>query len=209
MSTIFQVLIDGEVRLTIPGVIRDGAVWGYSGSPTPLINSTLLAQRGLTADDVRRATASGNWSADLRACFMRIGENAGGRTVVNKTEADRREHEEWLANRSPAELRRVELAAMWSNVERCDRSQDDVEYDRLRFAAQSAQEKFHAEFPAELKADQVPQLRARAEHARHLASGAMTYDADGWLDAQEQERRAAKYRDEAAELDRQADDLEK
>lgn len=210
MTTIFQVLINGEVKLTVPGFIKDGFVWGNSAAgPTPLINSVLLAEKGLTAADLKKAVSSGKFSEKLRECFMVVGDNSHGRTVVNKTEADRIEHEEWKANRTPADLRREELAILWDRVNRCDRSQDDVEYQQLRGKAIAAQDKFYAEFPSELKKDQADRLRAKAEDARRLASGALVYDADGWISSAEQDKRAAEFRAEAAEFDRQADELEK
>jgi hypothetical protein len=208
--SIFQVMLNGKVTLTIPGEIRDGFLWGLTGdSAKPVLNGSLLAENGVSQDEAKKALASGKYSDKIRACFMTVGDNANGRTVVNKTAADRLEHEQWKANRTPADLRREEIATLWAKVRRCDRSEDDVEYDRLRFAAQDAESKFYAEFPEELKKDQAAELRAKADKARELASGALVYDADGWISSEEQERRAAEFRAEAAQYDLQADELSK
>lgn len=213
MRTIFQVLVDGELKVTFPGEIRaDGTIWGITnGKATPLVNGFLVAAAGLSVSDHKKQVASGKFTAELLGCCMKLGENPGGRLVIDKTAADRQSDADYESALSPLdrekrELRR-EISAAERRVERCDRSQDDVEFYRLKQKAEALEQNFFTRFPEELLKEKVAAMRDRAERLRALAAGAMLYDCDGSLSREDQEERREEMLAEAQQIDAKANTL--
>ncbi len=202
--TIYEVLVDGKVALTVPGELRsDGAIWSPSGAP--LINGVLLAQAGISKEAYGRAARAGKFTASMLACCLRLGENPCGRTVRDKTAADRTRAQRAETEMTPANRERREIDRLFAKAERCDRSEDDVEYYNLRCEAKSRLEKWQRLYPTEYARERADAIRAKAQHRRDLAAGAMTYDCDGSLSYNDQCSRRDEMLEEAASLDAEAD----
>ena len=103
---------------------------------------------------------------------------------------------------------RRERARIRSLFETAKRHQDDSgRYFPALHRAQEALTSWQAQYPDAARAERYWILIAEAEALEHKADGALLYDADGWLSAEEQEQRAAAFRaqaqttrDEAARL---------
>ncbi len=202
-----EILVDGKVTLHVPATIHaDGTIWSIGSPSRPVLNGALAESRGISkvtcADQVRR----GKYTSDVLACGMVMGENFGGRIARDKDAAAEE------AAMTPTEREKQTLLQAIANAERaarrCDRSEDDVEYQRLTWKAEKLQADFYARFPEEKLADQVASLRDRAAHGRDIAAGAMLYDSDGSLSYEDQcERRDAGIA-EAVAIEKQAAQLE-
>lgn len=86
---------------------------------------------------------------------------------------------------------------------------EDEDYDRgagyaLRHQAEQRLAAWRERYPAAAAEEDAMQLEDKAAHLRDLAVGALVYDADGWLSAEEQQKRHDGLEAEAAALDRQA-----
>lgn len=77
-------------------------------------------------------------------------------------------------------------------------------YFPLLGEARAALAKWRENFPAAAREEDRKNLIERAEHQEHLANGAHSYDADGWLNAEAREERAQEFLKKAAELRAQA-----
>ena len=202
MKTIVEILVNGKVKMTLPVEVRpDGTLWGPStNGPTPAINGFLLEKNGISRDEFKRQSNNGKFSPEVLACCMHLGENPGGRLVRDKSTADTE------AERSitPANRERREIDRMFAAAERVDRSEDDEEYRRKRFAAEGRLDAWKIKFPSEAAAERADAIRARAARRRELAAGAMLYDCDGSLSQSDQEERRDTMLAEAAALDAEA-----
>lgn len=91
------------------------------------------------------------------------------------------------------------------------RDTDDMNIDRgYRLQAQAAahRKQWIEQYPEASRAQRARALRDSANHERDLASGALTYDCDGSLSREDQQQRHDSFLRRAAELDRQAAELE-
>lgn len=171
MPTIYEVLRDGKVVLTIPG----------------------------------------KYSAALLGCCMKLGVNPGGREVRDKNAHEaslKRDRENAMSPADREKRSMLEAIAKAENrAQRCDRSQDDVEYRHRKWAAEELLEAFYAKYPEELAAKKAADLRWKASELRRKAVGALLYDADGWIGADEQQRSHDAMIAEAVEIEKQADEI--
>jgi hypothetical protein len=215
MKTVIEILVDGKVTLTINGEIRsDGTIWGpTTAGITPIINGFLLKKAGISAEEFGKASRAGRYTPEMLACSVRMGDNPGGRFARDKSAAEREATAERESAMSPIDREKRTLRQEIANAERraarCDRSKDDVEFQRLTWKAEDLQSKFYARFPEELRSDKADDIRARAERRRDLAAGAMSYDCDGSLSHDDQCQRRDEMLLEAAKLEAQAENLEK
>lgn len=211
--TMYEVLIDGVVKMTFPGELhRDGTIWGNQGT-LPLINGFLLEKAGITKEAYGAAVRSNSITPGMLSCCMSVGENPGGRIVRDKDAFATENEARREAAMSPIDREKQnllgEIARAENKARKCDRSEDDVEFQRLTFKAEKLQADFYARFPEELVAARVARLQERAKNARRIADGAMLYDCDGTLSHDDQcERRDQGYA-EAAVLEAQANELGK
>lgn len=71
-------------------------------------------------------------------------------------------------------------------------------------SAKAALASWREKYPAAARAERKADLATAAAHQRHLAAGALTYDADGWIDAAAQQRRHDEFLAEAKRLEAEA-----
>ena len=210
MRTIVEVLVDGKISLTAPAEIKpDGTIWVHSSSGlSPLINGFLLEQAGISKSTFVSQVKRRKFTDDVLACCMRLGENPGCRVVRDKSAVDRERAAEAERNITPAYRARRAVSLAYLAADCCDRSQDDVEFHRLRGQAHAAFDQWKKDFPEAWLSEQADDLRSQADHERHLAAGAMVYDADGWISPAEQEKRRDEFLANAARLEQTADEME-
>lgn len=193
---IIEIVIDGNVTLTVPATIHaDGTIWSIGATSRPVLNGALAESRGISKATCAAQVKAGRYTPQVLACGMVLGENFGGRIARDKDAADE-EARRAAAAMSPIEREKQkllgEIARIENQARRCDRSEDDVEYQRLAWKAEKLQADFYARFPEENVAQQVADLRWKASERRRIAAGAMLYDCDGSLNYEDQcERRDA------------------
>ena len=106
----------------------------------------------------------------------------------------------------PANIERNKISAMYAKAEKHINYPGD--YYGILAEADAALKAWQAKYPVAAAREKAATLRAKADHQDSLATGALVYDADGWLTADDQERRAAEFKAKAAELRAEADKIE-
>lgn len=208
-----EILVDGKVTLHVPATIHaDGTIWSIGSPSRPVLNGALAESRGISKATCAAQVKAGRYTPEVLACGMVLGENFGGRIARDKDAAADEARRAADAAMTPIEREKQQLLQAIANAERaarrCDRSEDDVEYQRLTWKAEKLQDDFYARFPEEKIADKVAAMRSRAAHIRDVAAGAMLYDCDGSLSYEDQcERRDAGIA-EAVAIETQAAQLE-
>lgn len=181
----------------------DGTLWYRE---MPLLDGQapeFLALGQETVSDMVRGKRFGEIPA---ACFARIGTSATGLEVV--TQADYRARA--MAARTPAQVERDRINGLYAKARARREAQDDSnisDYYRIMGEADAALKAWREQYPEDAKAEQRAELIAQAEHEESLAVGALTYDADGWLNETERQKghdehmaKAAAIRERAAAL---------
>jgi hypothetical protein len=130
--------------------------------------------------------------------------------ALDKVIRDReREYEEYRNKPENREMNHIEaLRSKADRIERGTESSDSwSDIFKLRMEADRLEKIWRSKYQNEATKEDARKLVARAEHEESLAVGALTYDADGWIGPQEQQKRhddfmvkAAKYRKQAADL---------
>lgn len=208
-----EILIDGKVTLHVPATIHaDGTIWSIGSPSRPVLNGALAESRGIAKTTCAAQVKAGKYTQDVLACGMKLGDNFGGRVARDKDAAADEARRAADVAMSPIDREKQTLlhgiAAAERAARRCDRTEDDVEYQRLTWKAEKLQDDFYARFPEEKIADKARNLRSRAAHIRDVADGAMLYDCDGSLSYEDQcERRDAGHA-EAVAIEAQAAKLE-
>lgn len=87
----------------------------------------------------------------------------------------------------PVNVERRRIDALRAQAE-CIKDADPGRYFTLLHRADAAEQAWRAEYPDAATEERRERLRAQAEHERSLAVGALTYDADGWLSPEDQQR---------------------
>lgn len=106
----------------------------------------------------------------------------------------------------PEVVERDRIAQMYAQA----KSVTDEDYSRalyLRSAADAALAAWRIRYQDAAREEQRLVLHDKAEHERELATGALTYDADGWLTYEDQQHRHDEHMAKAANYDRQANEL--
>jgi len=203
----------GQVVMRIPhaDTRSDGTLW-YKGNP--ILNKS--APGALTPADAAQMMRAGKFDDIPVSMYVRMGPNAGGLDVLAAAEWDRLCADAAAAKRAryeadhpgAAERRAIEDAFAAANKLEHSPSEDNVWRPiQMRAEARQRLAAWRSQYPAEAAEEDAAELRTRADHEDSLASGALTYDADGSLSAEDQERRAAEHTAKAADYRRQANAL--
>jgi len=100
---------------------------------------------------------------------------------------------------------RMEINAMFRRAEA--KRDYPGDYFQLKNRAEAALAAWREAHPVEAAAEEAQALHAQAEALRNRARGALTYDADGWLGPDDQQRAHDEDMTKADELDAQASAL--
>lgn len=188
---------NGEIKCRVTAEIRNGIL---RHGKNILINNDLIQSAGLNKDHVVRQIKAGNITPEIEALGMHIGDNGNGLVcrwadeVRAEEEAERKAKYDAL----PAKVRaaREERIAIDELYYRADRSLNhDTDEDnvsrgyRLQAEADRRIKAWRERYPYAAERERVNDLRAKADREDSLAVGALTYDADGWISPEEQQRR--------------------
>jgi hypothetical protein len=191
---------DGEVKLRIPVEQHsDGTLWATAKKgEAPLLDGKAPEA---PANMAELANAY-KWDEIPAACFARLGTSASGLTVAWADEYMVAPKAELTA----AQKARQAVDALFDEAERAEHASyyDPERIIKAQIAAKAALEEWQDAYPTEAKEEKRARLIAKAEHEESLASGALTYDADGWIDSVGQQKRHDEYMAKAAELRKQA-----
>ena len=199
---------NGKQLLRVPAEIRNGIL--RSIGDAILINADMI-QPPHTKASVAAEIKAHRITPEIEAMGMRIGDNGNGLVVRWAEDVEREEQAKADAAYAalPKEVRAAqqERQAIDELYRRSDRALNhDTDGDnvsrgyRLQGEANRRLAAWRIQYPTAAKEERRATLLAQAEHEDHMACGALTYDADGWISPEEQRRRHDEFACKAATL---------
>ena len=190
-------------------IIRnDGTVWLASG--IPLIDKGSVAAKVLGKAEVERLVAAKEYDK-LAGCFAKFGENESGLIIMDDDEQIKKIRAEAKAATTTAQFEHNEIEELFYSAELIAKgdSEDNIWLPcSIRRRAWNMLRAWREKYPAEARKEKARYLQDQADRNRKLASGALLYDADGWLESNAQEQRHDAFIAEAITLENQAKALE-
>lgn len=194
----YLVLRNNEVRMPLPDptIKADGTIWMRG---VPLLGITDPATKAKAADACKRQA----WSEIPADAFTRVGDNCNGLTVIKQSD--------YLAAKeaalTPAQRERREINNLFAKSERLANSdsEDNVSGPMiLRSKARKMLADWQARYPSEATAEKRQAMLDKAAHLRDMASGALTYDMDGSISPEEQQKRHDDFINQAKAIEAEA-----
>jgi uncharacterized protein YccT (UPF0319 family) len=211
MKTVL-VIRNGEIKLRLPGctIRSNGTIW-TSKNKIPLCDAESAGMKREGKEKIAGLAKTGKAENIPLDCLAKYGKNESGLLVVDAHEYEAEQRAKREAALTPSQRERREIEKLYYKAERIANSdsEDNVWLPmKLRGEAEAMLKAWREKYPAEARKEKAANLRSKAAHQRHLAAGALVYDADGWLDDKEQQRRHDEFINEAAALEKQAAELE-
>lgn len=194
----YLVLRNNEVKMPLadPTIAADGTIW--SGG-VPLLGITDVAIKASAADACKRKA----WGEIPPDAYTRLGDNANGLTVIKQSD--------YLAAKeaalTPAQKERREINDLFARADRLENSdsEDNVSGPaRMRSKARRMLTDWQAKYQAEAAGEKRQAMLGKAAHLRDMASGALTYDMDGSISPEEQQKRHDDFIDRARAIEAEA-----
>lgn len=201
----------GEIRLRLhnPTIKADGTIW-QDGMPT--IDGESPEAKEIGRAKLAELIKAHRYDEIPAAAYARVGLSATGLRVVAEREWQEERRREGEAKITPAEREYAEIMRLRYEGERITEEWgDEADTGKGYHMIAKAKERlaaWRAKYPVELAAKDAEDLRSKAAERRRLATGALVYDADGWLDESEQQRRHDELIAEAMVLEERAKVLE-
>ena len=182
----YLVLRNNEVKMPLadPTIKADGTIWMRG---VPLLGITDATIKAKAADVCKRQA----WSEIPADAFTRVGDNPNGLTVIKQSD--------YLAAKeaalTPAQRNRREINNLFAQADRLENSdsEDNVSGPMmLRTKARRLLADWQAKYQAEAAEEKRQAMLDKAAHLRDMALGALTYDMDGSISPEEQQKRQAK-----------------
>lgn len=197
---------NGEVKLRVPAKVRDGVLITPGGI---LLNSDLIPEG--ERERIIKERKEGKLTKEMIKMGMKIGDNGGGLTCrwLEDVEKEERRKSQAEYDALPLEIRRAREER--NNIENLynqshkslttDTDEDNVSRGyRLQAEADTRLKAWRGKYPKMAMLEDADRLESKALKQESLASGALTYSADGWISPTEQQRRHDEFQAEAARL---------
>ncbi len=210
MKKTVVVLRNGEAKLI--GVTlderADGTLWMPNGKGALLDGEC----KDISRERMATLAKAGKWDELPASAYLKIGTSASGAMVMLLTEwrAAKQHEEENYLEQHPEVKERNRISALYDRARRRLDDRDDnntSDHYRLLAEADAALEAWRAKYPEAAKEERRQAILSEAEHEEQLASGALTYDADGWYDEAQRQKHHDEYMAKARELREQAANL--
>jgi len=207
---------DGNVKLRISAEERNGVL---RAGKNILINSDLVAQSDRSQEWVVTQIKADKITPEIEAMGMRIGDNGNGLICrwADDFAAEERARAKAEYNALPSEVRacreeRIAIDRLFDAAEKSlNHDTDDCNVTRgyqQKGEANARLKTWKAKYQDAARLEQAQSLRDHAARQDDLASGALIYDCDGWLNQNEQQKRHDEFKSEAAKLRAEALKLE-
>jgi hypothetical protein len=194
----YLVIRDNEVKMPLadPTIKANGTIWMHG---VPLLGITDAATKAKAVDACKRQA----WSEIPAEAYTRVGENANGLTVIKRSD--------YLAAKeaalTPAQRERREIDKLFAKAERLENSdsEDNVSGPMiLRSKARKMLADWQAKYPTDAAEEKHQAMLDKAAHLRDMASGALTYDMDGSISHEEQQKRHDDFINQAKAIEAEA-----
>lgn len=201
MAEIFEVIYQDEQR-TIERHRHTLEIRNARG--TKSVSLSAEVRTTLKKDEIGALRKAGFNPAEWYALSLPNGYTFALLPLVTRAavETALRARQEWIEEqqRDPANIERNRIEDLYIRSRRAYENGDWSECYQLKAEADQALTAWRAQYPEAAQAERRSALLAKADDQESLAVGALTYDADGWISPEEQEKRAAAFRAKAAEL---------
>lgn len=206
---------NGETKMRVSAELRNGIL---RNGKNILINADLFGGSGLTKTQVMRQIKIGKITREIEALGMRIGDNGNGLVVrwADEVQSQNTAKAKATYDALPAHVRagreeRVEIENLFARSRRAlNRDTDDMNVERgyrLEAEARRRLQAWRKDYPDEAKEERRRAMHAKADREESLAVGALTYDADGWISREEQQKRYEEGKEKAASIRAEANAL--
>ena len=206
--TNYRVSRNGEIKAIVPLVIHaDGTLWNANGK-APLIDSQAPGFVAAGAEKITVLLKAGNFNEIPNDCFSRVGLSDTGLEVISCDDIRAAE----AAALTPAQKERIRISKLYAKANSRLNAEDDcntMDYYRIKAEADGALKEWRANYPKDAAEEKANNLDMEAERQEELASGALVFDMDGSLSADDQQKRHDDFMAKAADLRKQAETLRK
>jgi len=197
VKKLFYVIRNGEIKMMRDDFTfkSDGTIWCHG---TPLLGIT----DKVVAAKAQEAAKRKAWDEIPADAYTKLGVNANGLTFISQEDYSA----QTKAEITPAMRERAEISAIYSKAHKLENSssEDNVSGPmRLRARANTMLDAWRTKYPNEAKKETNGILLAKAQELRSKAIGALTYDADGWITQEEQQKRHDDFIKQAEALEAQ------
>ena len=212
MKKTVVVIRNGEVKLTIPNatIRSDGTVW-TAKNDNPLIDGESARSKHEGKEKLAALIKARKSEEIPLACIAKYGHNESGLLVVDKDEYYAEKRAKAEREMTPAQRERIEIQKLYAKANKIANSESEDNVSKpmaIRSKADKKLADWRKKYPVEAAKEKAADLRAKADHERDLARGALLYDADGWLSKEDQQKRHDEHIAKATELEKQATELE-
>jgi hypothetical protein len=200
--TTYLVVRNNQTKMVLndPTIKSNGDVW-FKGSPLVDGECEAFKATGRAAiTEILKAKDFGKLPAGIIA---KIGTNPSGLRVVKQSEY----LAEQEAKITPAQKMRREINDLYYRAHKLAESdsEDNVSGPMmLRGKADKMLSEWQAMYPAEAAQERKDALMSKAQDLRDKASGALTYDADGLIGPEEQQKKHDDFINQAKAIEAQA-----
>lgn len=195
----------GVEKLRVPAEVRNGVL---RNGQNILINSDLIPPG--KKDEVAREIKSGKITPEIEAMGIRLGDNGNGLIVrwASDVDAECRAKAQAEYDALPAEIKaaraeRNAIEQLYSRSYRALNHDTDDNVSRgysLQAQANARLKAWREKYPKMAMLDDAESLESQASKEDSLASGALVYDADGWISSEGQQQRHDEHKAKAAQL---------
>lgn len=207
------VLRGGEMKMRTSANIRaDGTIWMRTAKGEgPLLDGSVKTD--LTKEQILDLAKQGKFDAIPAAAYAKMGKSETGLMVMTCSDYDasKRQEREAYEEQHPEIVERRAISALFAEAERIiDRNAEEDDTGRgynMRAEASKRLAAWREKYPEASKEEDRQHLIRKAEHEESMAVGALTYDADGWIDSAGQQKRHDEFIANAKALREQAANL--
>ena len=203
------VIRNGEVKIrTSAHIHSDGTVWLRTAKGEgPLLDSET---KEISKEQMLACAKASEWNKIPASAYARMGTSETGLTVMLADEYDsaRRAEQRAYLDQHPEVAERAEISALFARgngIIQGNREEDDTGrgYNMIG-EAEKRLAAWRIKYPEAAKEEARQKLIGDAEKQESLAVGALTYDADGWIGPEEQQKRHDEFMAKVIEIRKQA-----
>jgi hypothetical protein len=192
-----MVLRDGKIQTQVSATIKaNGEVWCNS---CPMIDSKSFDYLKNEAE-IRKICKEHKYDMLPTGVIAHIGINQSGLQIISQFDYEQQRS----ASITPAQKERAEINNLYYRAKKLENSSSENNVSEpmiIRGRADKMYADWCKKYPEEVQKENKEKLIRKAENSRELARGALTYDCDGSLSPEEQQKRYDTFIRQAEEIE--------
>lgn len=203
MST-YLVIRDNKTVAVLPNpTIKNGEVW-FKG--IPLIDGQSEAVKSIGIEAIKEMVKNKDFDKLPAGSIAKVGSSSSGLMVVLQSDY----LDEHKTSITPAQKMRAEINDLYYRANKLEDSpsEDNVSGPiMMRSKAARLLTEWRTKYPADAARERKDDLMSKAQDLRSKAIGALTYDADGMISQEEQQKRHDDYINQAKKIEEEANKI--